>query len=233
MNVELLKSINFQVSKLDDNSSERIPAHAIRFSPLEHVLDNIESEELNVFFKSIQTLIEILLGTFHGRLILRTKAAEFDQLQAVIIPGWAGVGGIRYIPDGIDYSDEIPTDENTSYRIDSIQAELAKKLHTKDSAFSLGSNNEQNDAMFYLRLGMIKRAEDLDVLLSKIASSGKEVEQSLKYVEDMAEKIKSGIEKVQKDLEEEQLRSLAERGLLRQLPLVSSKSFLLNKCIFR
>jgi hypothetical protein len=39
----------------------------------------------------------------------------------------------------------------------------------------------------------------------------------------MAEKIKVGIEKVQKDLQDENLQLLAQEGLLRQLPLVSSK----------
>jgi len=38
----------------------------------------------------------------------------------------------------------------------------------------------------------------------------------------MAEKIKIGIEQAQKDLYEENLQLLAQDGLLRQLPLVSS-----------
>jgi hypothetical protein len=40
----------------------------------------------------------------------------------------------------------------------------------------------------------------------------------------MAEKIKIGIQKVQKDLYDENLQLLAQDGLLRQLPLVSSNN---------
>ncbi|CAF4797279.1 unnamed protein product, partial [Rotaria magnacalcarata] len=63
--------------------------------------------------------------------------------------------------------------------------------------------------MFYLRLGMIRKSEDLDVLLQKVLNAGKETEASLKYVEDMAEKIRTGIEKVQRDLKNEDLQLLA------------------------
>ncbi|CAF5142317.1 unnamed protein product, partial [Rotaria magnacalcarata] len=53
-------------------------------------------------------------------------------------------------------------------------------------------------------------------------NAGKETEASLKYVEDMAEKIRTGIEKVQRDLKNEDLQLLAQEGLLRQLPLISN-----------
>ncbi len=42
-------------------------------------------------------------------------------------------------------------------------------------------------------------------------------------MEDMAEKIKIGIEKAQKDLQDENQQILAQEGLLRQLPVISSR----------
>ena len=54
---------------------------------------------------------------------------------------------------------------------------------------------------------------------------GQQTEISMKYVEDMAEKVRLGIEQVQKDLQDENLQLLAQDGLLRQLPLVSSRIF--------
>ena len=96
-------------------------------------------------------------------------------------------------------------------------------MQTSDAVASLGSGTNEHDPPFYLRLGMIRKRDDLDVLLQKIADAGKETEIALKYVEDMAEKIRVGIEKVQQDLKDENQQLLAQEGLLRQLPVISSK----------
>lgn len=224
MNLELLKSVHFQSWKSNENGTERQPAHAIRFAPLEHVLDTIEDDDMQDFLTDLRQYTNILHATMIGRIQLRSMVSnDFKNLMAVSVNNWAGIGAIRYIPDGVQFADEKELDEKTSYHIDTIQAELARKLHNKDSAFSLGGATEESDQMFYLRLGMIKKPEDIKVLLQKIAHLGKEVEESLKYAEDMAEKIKEGIEKVQKDLQNENLQLLAQGGILRQLPIVSSR----------
>ena len=225
MNFELLKSVHFQVFKSDENPINQIPAHAIRFAPLEHVLDIVEHDEMQAFLNALQRYSDILLATMTGRIRLASTVLNYEHLTYVPIANWAGIGAVRYIPKEVQSKDLSQLDELSTYQIDSIQAELARKLQNNDSAFSLGGGIEESDPMFYLRLGMIKRADDLDILLQKIAGAGQEVEVSLKYVEDMAEKIKMGIEKVQKDLQAENLQLLAQGGLLRQLPVVSSKIF--------
>lgn len=225
MNFELLKSVHFQIFQGNENPINQIPAHAIRFAPLEHVLDIVERDEMQAFLNALQRYSDILLATMIGRIRLSSIVSKHEHLAFVPIANWAGIGAVRYIPTEVQSKDLSQLDELSSYQIDSIQAELARKLQSNDSAFSLGGGADDSDSMFYLRLGMIKRAEDLDILLQKIAHAGKEVEVSLKYVEDMADKIKMGIEKVQKDLYDENLQLLAQGGLLRQLPLVSSKTF--------
>ena len=220
MNLELLKSTHFQMLKSDDNNSNLTPAHALRFAPLEHLLDVIDENDMQSFAEDIQRYCDILLATMTARANLSSTVSKYENLVSVPMSNWAGIGAVRYIPSTVNPSE---INEISAYEINTIQAELARKLQTNDSAFSLGGETDENNSMFYLRLGMIRKREDLDVLLKKISNAGKETETSLKYVEDMAEKIKIGIEKVQKDLQDENLQLLAQEGLLRQLPLVSSK----------
>ncbi len=221
MNLELLKSVHFQMLKSNDNPLHQAPAHAIRFAPLEHLLDVIREQDMQAFSDDIQRYSDILLATMTARASLSSRVIKYENLVSIPMPHWAGIGAVRYIPNQENSNEK---SEVLSYDINTIQAELARKLQTNDSAFSLGGGGtNEHDSMFYLRLGMIRKRDDLDVLLQKIADGGKETEIALKYVEDMAEKIKIGIEKVQKDLQNENQQILAQEGLLRQLPVISSK----------
>ncbi|CAF1282863.1 unnamed protein product [Rotaria sordida] len=225
MNLELLKSVHFQMTKSNNTDLNQAPAHAIRFAPLEHLLDVIYQNDIQLFIQDIQRYIDILHATMTGRKNLSLIISNYENLSSIPMPNWAGVGAVRYIPSHINLSD---IDEISINEINTIQAELARQLQTNDTAFSLGggggsgSGTDEYESMFYLRLGMIRKSEDLDILLHKILNAGKETETSLKYVEDMAEKIRTGIEKVQKDLQDENLQLFAQEGLLRHLPLVSN-----------
>ena len=220
----MLESVHFQSIKADENPINRVLAHAIRFAPLDHALDNIETDDMQDFLNDLQNYTDILDATLSGRLNLSSLVSNYKNLSVVPVTNWAGVGAIRYVPEGIQLTDESSLDEATRYQIESIQAELVRKLQRNDSAFSLGGTAEDSTEMLFLRLGMIKKLDDIKILLQKIVVNGLEIEQSFKYVEDMAEKVKEGIEKVQQDLHQENLHLLAQGGILRQLPLVSSVS---------
>ncbi len=220
MNLELLKSIHFQMFNSDDKHLNQTAAPAIRFAPLEHLLDVIDEHDMHSFCDDIQRYNDILLATMTARARLSSSVTKYENLISISMPHWAGIGAIRYVPSHINLNEPI---DGSSYEINTIQAELARKLQNNDSAFSLGGGTDEHDSMFYLRLGMIRKRDDLNVLLQKIADAGKETEIALKYVEDMAEKIKLGIKKVQKDLQDENQQILAQEGLLRQLPVISSR----------
>ncbi|UJR28572.1 hypothetical protein I4U23_009805 [Adineta vaga] len=216
MNLDIQERVQFKMINSTENSSHQTAAHGICFSPLEHSLDDIDEHDMETFLDDLQRYTDILLATMTARARLVTIVKKYENLVSIPMPHWAGIGAVRYIPSH-------EKDEVSSNEINTIQAELARKLQTNDSAFSLGggSSNDQ-DTMFYLRLGMIRKRDDLDVLLQKIADGGKETEIALKYVEDMAEKIKQGIEQVQNDLQNENQQILAQEGLLRQLPVISN-----------
>ena len=222
MNLELLKSIHFQMVKTGDDNLERTPAHTIRFAPLEHLLDTIDDHDMLAFLDDMQRYSDILVATMTARARLPLIVGKYENLISIPMPNWAGIGAVQYVPDQSNAGDSSDKRQSVSYDMNTIQAELARKLQANDSAFSLGGGTHELDGMFYLRLGMIRKRDDLDVLLQKVANAGKETEISLRYVEDMADKIRSGINKVQKDLRDENQHMLAQEGLLRQVPLISS-----------
>ncbi|CAF5229955.1 unnamed protein product, partial [Rotaria magnacalcarata] len=59
MNLELLKSVHFQILKSDNMDLNQTAAHAIRFAPLEHLLDNIDPNDMQSFIEDIQCYTEI------------------------------------------------------------------------------------------------------------------------------------------------------------------------------
>ena len=220
MNLELLKSIHFKLLKSDDNNNlNQNQIYVLRFAPLEHLLDNIDQNDMQTFIEDIRNYNEILLATLNGRMQFPSIISTYENLISIPIQEWAGIGAIRYIPSTINQSE---INEKAIHKINTIQTELARHLQSNDAAFSLANTTNENNSMFYLRLGMIRKFEDLDILLKKISNTGIKAEESLKYVEDMAVKIRTSIEKVQKDLQEENLQLIAQEGLLKQLPFVSS-----------
>lgn len=56
------------------------------------------------------------------------------RLQLVEIEGWAGLGGVRYVPQAIE---EIETDQ-CKQDLNKLNIELVAKLRSTDAAFSLG-----------------------------------------------------------------------------------------------
>ncbi|CAF0768705.1 unnamed protein product [Didymodactylos carnosus] len=244
INLELLKSIHFQPHRSVDNKIEtnRYPSHAFRFAPLEHLLDVIEENDMKIFIDDIKKFCEILLATMAAKSRLNTAIkTSYPNLVSVPLVNWAGIGGVRYVSDvskqeqeeindkqeheqlaNGDNSNQQENDTSNLYSVqdmNTVNAELARKLQTNDSAFTLGVNDQE---LLYLRLGMVRKNDDLDVLLRKIQDAGRETEQSLKYVEVMAEKVREGIRQAEKDLQDENQQLLYQEGILRQLPIVSN-----------
>ena len=226
LNLELVKSVEFQTSNTNNNQLDRVAVHAIRFAPLEHLLDAIDQSDIESFTDDLQRYCDILLATMTARAKLSSILTKYENLISIPVPNWAGIGAVQYMSTEIQSSETKLTTQMKSYNVNTIQAELARKLQADDSAFSLGGGTDEHNSQFYIRLGMIRKRDDLNVLLQKIATAGKETETSLKYVQDMAEKIVKGIEQVQQDLKSENEQLLAQEGILRQLPVISSKHLL-------
>ncbi|KAF2344220.1 hypothetical protein FHG87_025024 [Trinorchestia longiramus] len=81
---------------------------------------------------------------------------------------------------------------------------------------------EGRDGLSCVRFGMVTEDTDLQELLALVLNTGKEIESSSKFIEQMTQVVKKGIETATEDLKRENDERLWQEGLLRHVPLVGS-----------
>ncbi|XP_042910971.1 pyridoxal-dependent decarboxylase domain-containing protein 1 isoform X2 [Parasteatoda tepidariorum] len=191
----------------------------VRICPLEnaHTLCSTQ-QDVEQYHICLQQQVEILNSTVAQKEQLYEEYKKYPKLQLVNIAEWAGMGGVRYIPDfWAERLNEL-TDTGKA-DINQLNTELVSKLKATDSAFSLG---EADDGMLCVRFGMVDAHLNLDELMSVVTSAGQELEESSKFLESMSEVVRQGIEEANKELMQENQEKLMQEGVLRQVPVIGS-----------
>ncbi|KAA0194475.1 hypothetical protein HAZT_HAZT005584 [Hyalella azteca] len=160
---------------------------------------------------------DILNATVKQREVFNELVGQSENLQLAEIPQWAGLGGVRYIPDVWLAQGALP--DSAKEDVNFLNSHLVEQLKTTDSAFSLG---EGSDGMNCVRFGMVTEETDLQELLALVYNTGKEIESSSKFIEQMTQVVKKGIEAATEDLRRENEEKIWQEGLLRHVPLVGS-----------
>lgn len=124
------------------------PTHGtcIRYCPLELGLsDSVPlAEHLECVDASLDGQIEILRATVRHRGTLMRFVESCDVLRMVPLSEWAGLGGVRYVPDGWE---SLLTDQAKT-ELNKLNTDLVEMLQTTDAAFSMG---EGADGMICIR----------------------------------------------------------------------------------
>lgn len=171
--------------------------------------------DINNVVLCLDQQIEILNATVEHKETFIRLVTENESLQLVDMPGWAGLGGVRYTPPAwIQLMTEQTKDE-----LNKLNIQLVDVLRSTDAAFSLG---EGNDNLACVRFGMVTQDTDVAELLTLVLQVGHEVEASSKLLDTMSEVVKRGIEAAQTDLERENAEKLWNDGILRHVPVVGS-----------
>ncbi|XP_067934652.1 pyridoxal-dependent decarboxylase domain-containing protein 1-like isoform X2 [Watersipora subatra] len=192
---------------------------AIKFSPLEHgyAIETVE-DKMKQFMKVAREQLSVMDATVSHRESFMEVVEAQDNLLYIEMPGYAGIGAVQYIPtDWLETLPELP--DKGKAEVNKINMELVHQLKANDSAFSLGSTE---DGLACARFGLISQETDMEELLGLVYTTGKEIEESSRFVEQMAEMVKQGIEQANQDLEKENESRLMQEGVLRQIPMVSS-----------
>ncbi|KAJ8728408.1 hypothetical protein PYW08_016793 [Mythimna loreyi] len=157
----------------------------------------------------LEAQLHVLQATVALREPFQARVAHHASLELVHVPGWAGLGGVRYVPAG--WRGAAPDELNA------LNRQLVDTLRATDCAFSCG---DADDGMACVRFGMVTEDTDVDELLDLVISAGKEVEESSRALTNMTEVLKKGIEEAQADIERENAERLWQEGLLRRVPVV-------------
>ncbi|KZC08255.1 Pyridoxal-dependent decarboxylase domain-containing protein 1 [Dufourea novaeangliae] len=188
---------------------------AIRICPLENPEEPPSTEDIDNVVACLEQQIEILLATVEHKETFVKLVSENDSLHLVEMPGWAGLGGVRYAPPTWIH---VMTDQ-AKEELNRLNTQLVEALRSTDAAFSLG---EGADGLACVRFGMVTQDTDVAELLSLVLQVGQEVEASSKLLDTISEVVKRGIEAAQTDLERENAEKLWQEGILRHVPVVGT-----------
>ncbi|CAK1596555.1 unnamed protein product [Parnassius mnemosyne] len=185
----------------------------LRYCPLEGALEGAaeggeglaEEGRVEAWGVALQAQLHVLRATAALRDPFQLRLQHHPCLRLVHVPGWAGLGGVRYVPPGWE---DAPVEE-----LNSLNQQLVETLRATDGAFSCGDGE---DGMACVRFGMVTADTDVDELLDLVVTAGKDVEENSKALTDMTEVLKKGIEAAQADLQ----REAWQEGLLRRVPVV-------------
>ncbi|XP_047994845.1 pyridoxal-dependent decarboxylase domain-containing protein 1 isoform X2 [Leguminivora glycinivorella] len=176
----------------------------LRYCPLEGSV----TSDLDGLPAILDAQVHVLRATAALREPFLQHVAAIPCLEAAAVPGWAGLGGVRYVPAGW---------EDTPQRLDALNRQLVEALRATDGAFSCG---ESADGRACVRFGMVTADTDVQELLELVLLAGKDVEDSSRELTDMTEVLKKGISEAVADLERENALRLWQEGLLRRVPVV-------------
>ncbi|CAL4062157.1 unnamed protein product, partial [Meganyctiphanes norvegica] len=190
----------------------------LRWSPLEGPeTHQITLAHVDHLLHSLNHQLEILNATVKQRKAFAELVASSNNLELVEIPGWAGLGGVRYLIDLWLTPDLDP--ETAKADANALNVHLVQKLKATDSAFSLGEGADGHNCV---RFGMVTAETDISELLALVLNTGKEIESSSKILEQMTDIVQKGIEAATEDLKRENEERLWQEGIVRHIPIVGS-----------
>jgi hypothetical protein len=77
---------------------------------------------------------DILSATVQHKETFQRLVIASPRLRLVDMPGWAGLGGVRYVPEGWE---QLMTDQ-AKEELNRLNMQLVEQLRNTDAAFSLG-----------------------------------------------------------------------------------------------
>lgn len=181
----------------------------LRYCPLEGAGGDGGESAVAAWAAALDSQLHVLHATVALKEPFQERVTLHTCLRLVHVPGWAGLGGVRYVPAGWE--------DASSDELNSLNRQLVETLRTTDGAFSCGDGD---DGLACVRFGMVTEDTDVDELLDLVISAGKEVEESSRALTNMTEVLKKGIEAAQADLQRESAERLWQEGLLRRVPVV-------------
>lgn len=156
----------------------------IRFCPLELGIGELPPPEeyLESFAACIDAQVEILRATVKHKQTFNKLVRENPVLELIELSDWAGLGGVRYVPEFIDTTEE----EESKLELNKLNHNLVEQLRTTDSAFSLG----EAEGLTCVRFGMVTEDTDVNELLELVIDAGQSIQEDSKVLDSMSEIVK-------------------------------------------
>ncbi|OZC08055.1 hypothetical protein X798_04947 [Onchocerca flexuosa] len=209
-----LESAAFLISLL----TSHFCSHSLRIRIFSLNCTNVD--HVHKFIKQLSDALKIIESTVAAKKRFEKIISEYPSLGLTPVRKWAGVGAVCYIPSIVKETPMNEWNEKQRQQVSHLNLELVHSLHSVDMTFSIGESPACGVSC--VKFGMLSDDKDLRDLVHLVVEYGKEVEQSQKYMDSLAEMIRQGIEAANKDLKRENDARIMQEGVIRQIPLMSS-----------
>ncbi|KAL4704430.1 hypothetical protein ACJJTC_014362 [Scirpophaga incertulas] len=128
----------------------------LRYCPLEGTV--LDEDKVEAWAAELESQLHVLHATAELREPFHELVRENPQLVLVNVPGWAGLGGVRYVPVGWE--------DASVEELNSLNRQLVESLRATDGAFSCG---ESEDGLACVRFGRFTAdllSKNLSILVS-------------------------------------------------------------------
>ncbi|XP_053473411.1 pyridoxal-dependent decarboxylase domain-containing protein 1 isoform X2 [Ictalurus furcatus] len=190
----------------------------VRFNPLMTAAAlGTQQADVAALAEKLAETIPMLSSTLRLRNDFREEVLQYAALTYIEDLSWAGLGAVRYEPKTTDIDGA-----KRQVEVEKVNAELLKKLKDMDTELEFSTGPEFGEEKNCVFIGMASEDLDVSVLVETIASTGREIEESGKLLENMTEVVRKGILEAELQLQRSAEEKLLEEGVLRQIPLVGS-----------
>ncbi|XP_033630500.1 putative pyridoxal-dependent decarboxylase domain-containing protein 2 [Asterias rubens] len=194
----------------------------LRFSPLESAsYRGTMSDDIDNFVESLKSLIELLNFTSEHRFEFQEAVESRENLLFVDLLSHGGLGVVQFIPEYLNSGQNKETANKANKELDKINSEIVQRLQAGEGGHII-SEVLSTSGTIAVGVGVVSEGITIDDVVDLVWSTGKDLEDSSKFLESMADVVLKGILDAQKALEQENENKLLEEGVLRQMPGVSS-----------
>ncbi|XP_072030230.1 putative pyridoxal-dependent decarboxylase domain-containing protein 2 isoform X3 [Amphiura filiformis] len=191
----------------------------LRFSPMQSAPYNgTSADDIDNFVECLKQLLTVLNYSNEQRPGFQEAVECRENLIYVDIQSHGGLGVVQFVPE---YVSSNKNEEQNKKELIKLNGELVQRLQAGETGalyFAVPTEAET----VAVGVGMVNPGTDLDEVVDLIWVTGKELEDSSKFLETMTDLVLKGIEEAQKELEKENENKLIEEGVLRQIPIVGS-----------
>ncbi|VDM14007.1 unnamed protein product [Wuchereria bancrofti] len=177
-------------------------------------------DHVHKFIKKLSDALAIIESTITAKKRFKEIVSKYPSLGLAPVRKWAGVGAVCYVPSIVKETPMNEWNKKQRQQVSHLNLDLVHSLRSVDTAFSAGESPAYSISC--VKFGMLSNDKDLTDLVHLVAERGREIEQSQKYMDSLAEMIRQGIEAANKDLKRENDERLIQEGMMRQIPLMSS-----------
>ncbi|XP_078691676.1 putative pyridoxal-dependent decarboxylase domain-containing protein 2 isoform X3 [Branchiostoma floridae x Branchiostoma belcheri] len=193
----------------------------LRFNPLlTAATRGTQREHVDRLVECLEEHTAVLDCTVDQREVFQAAVEDHPNLLSIDDATWPGVGVLQYIPEYWGHHSLENLTEETKTEMDKLNADIVHKLSDKEDIRFQKSTAPNGRTC--VCVGLVSDDVSVEELVQEVYATGKELEDSSRFLERMADMVRKGIEQAEQELQKANEEKIMEEGVIRQIPIVGS-----------